>query len=450
MENNDDSDADPESFVPQLILIIVLTLINAFFASAEMAVVSANKNKIRRLASDGNKKAKAVEKLCSDETKFLSTIQVGITLAGFFSSATAALTLSSDFAKVLDKIHIPYSGQIATVLITIILSYFTLIFGELFPKRVALRNPEATAMRFAKILLVIKAIFSPFVKVLSASTNLVVKITGVEKGMQEDKISDNDIIDVVNEGIEDGTVDEEKSKMIESTLKFYHLTATDLMTPRVDVFMIDINDDIHTNLKKILAEKYTRIPVYRDDRDNIIGVINTKDLLNSCYDSSLDKIDLNSIMREAYFVHEYIDASDLFKKMKENKEQMAFLMDEFGGFSGIVTMEDLIEEIVGNILDEYDEEENPISKIDENKYIIIGNIPIHELNQELELKLDEENNEYDTIAGLIVSKIDRIPSPKDQIELDIDDIHIKVLEINGTRIKKILIEKLDKEEDEAA
>ena len=136
--------------------------------------------------------------------------------------------------------------------------------------------------------------------------------------------------------------------------------------------------------------------------------------------------------------------------MKENKEQMAFLMDEFGGFSGIVTMEDLIEEIVGNILDEYDEEENPISKIDENKYIIIGNIPIQELNQELDVKLDEGNNEYDTIAGLIVSKIDRIPSPKDQIELDIDDIHIKVLEINGTRIKKILIEKLDKEEDEAA
>ncbi len=446
MNNNDDSDADPDSFVPQLILIVILTLVNAFFAAAEMAIVSANKNKIKRLASEGNKKAKAVEKLCSDETKFLSTIQVGITLAGFFSSATAALTLSSDFAFVLQKVHIPYSSQIATILITIILSYFTLIFGELFPKRIALRNPEATSMRFAKTLLVIKAVFSPFVKVLSTTTNFVVKITGVEKGIEEEKISDSDIIDVVNEGREDGTVDEDKSKMIESTLKFYHLTATDLMVPRVDVFMIDIDDDLQTNLRKILAEKYTRIPVYQNDRDNIIGIINTKDLLNSCYDSSLDKIDLKSIMREAYFVHEHIDASDLLKKMKENKEQMAFLMDEFGGFSGIVTMEDLIEEIVGNILDEYDEEETPILKVDENKYIIIGNLPIHELNHELDLKLDEENNEYDTIAGLIVSKIDRIPTSKDQIELDVDDIHIKVLEINGTRIRKILIEKFEKEE----
>lgn len=255
MEENDDADADSANFVPQIILLVILTLINAFFASAEMAVVSANKNKIKRLANEGNKKAKAVEKLCSDETKFLSTIQVGITLAGFFSSATAALTLSGNLAVILEKIHVPYSSQIATVLITIILSYITLIFGELLPKRIALRNPETTAMRFAKILLVIKAIFSPFVKILSANTNFLVKITGIEKDMKDDKISDSDIIDVVKEGIEDGTIEEEKSRMIESTLKFYHLAAKDMMTPRVDTFMIDINDNQDENLRKILSEK---------------------------------------------------------------------------------------------------------------------------------------------------------------------------------------------------
>ena len=320
MEENDDADADSANFVPQIILMVILTLINAFFASAEMAVVSANKNKIKRLANEGNKKAKAVEKLCSDETKFLSTIQVGITLAGFFSSATAALTLSGNLAVILEKIHVPYSSQIATVLITIILSYITLIFGELLPKRIALRNPETTAMRFAKILLVIKAIFSPFVKILSANTNFLVKITGIEKDMKDDKISDSDIIDVVKEGIEDGTIEEEKSRMIESTLKFYHLAAKDMMTPRVDTFMIDINDNQDENLRKILSEKYTRIPVYQNTRDNIIGIINVKDLLNFFYKGNLEKLNFKSILRDAYFVHEYIEANELFEKMKEEDE----------------------------------------------------------------------------------------------------------------------------------
>lgn len=447
MEDNDDADADSANILPQIILMVVLTLINAFFASAEMAVVSANKNKIKRLANEGNKKAKAVEKLCSDETKFLSTIQVGITLAGFFSSATAALTLSGNLAIILEKIHIPYSSQIATVLITIVLSYITLIFGELFPKRIALRNPEVIAMRFSKILLIVKAIFSPFVKVLSANTNLLVKITGVEKGIQENKVSDSDIIDVVNEGIEDGTIEKEKSKMIESTLKFYHLIAKDLMTPRVDVFMIDIDDELSTNLEKILLEKYTRIPVYQSNRDNIIGIINTKDLLNYCCNKNSNKIDLKEIIRKAYFVHEYIDASDLFKNMKEDKEQMALLLDEFGGFSGIVTMEDLVEEIVGNILDEYDEEEDLIINLGNNKYIINGKLPIHELNQELDLKFSEDNNEYDTLAGLIVSKLDRIPKKEENVEFIIDNVHLKVLEVNKTRIKKVMIEKTINEKD---
>ena len=437
MEENDDADADSANFVPQIILMVILTLINAFFASAEMAVVSANKNKIKRLANEGNKKAKAVEKLCSDETKFLSTIQVGITLAGFFSSATAALTLSGNLAVILEKIHVPYSSQIATVLITIILSYITLIFGELLPKRIALRNPETTAMRFAKILLVIKAIFSPFVKILSANTNFLVKITGIEKDMKDDKISDSDIIDVVKEGIEDGTIEEEKSRMIESTLKFYHLTAKDMMTPRVDTFMIDINDNQDENLRKILSEKYTRIPVYQNTRDNIIGIINVKDLLNFFYKGNLEKLNFKSILRDAYFVHEYIEANELF----------ALLIDEFGGFSGIVTMEDLVEEIVGNILDEYDEDEESIIKLSDNKFIINGKLPIHELNQELDLKFDEASSEYDTIAGLIVSKIDKIPTSGENIELDIDNIHLKVLEANKSRIKKVLLEKNKTDEE---
>ena len=206
---SDDPDADTASILPQLILIVVLTAVNAFFAAAEMAVVSANKNKIRRLAADGNKQARNVEKLVSDETKFLSTIQVGITLAGFFSSATASVTLSEGFGKWLLGIGIPYGDKISMILITVILSYITLIFGELLPKRIALRDPESISMSFAGVLLVVKFFASPFVRLLSGSCNLLVKLFRLDKNTDEGKISDEDIVDVVTEGVSDGSIEED-------------------------------------------------------------------------------------------------------------------------------------------------------------------------------------------------------------------------------------------------
>lgn len=448
MENDDDADAD--SFLPQVLLIVVLTLVNAFFASAEMAVIQSNKSKIKRLASEGNKKAKALEKLASDETKFLSTIQVGITLAGFFSSATAAVNLSDDFGSLLASINIPYANDIAVVIVTVVLSYFTLVFGELLPKRIALRNPEKLAMQYAKSLLLIKAIATPFVKLLSGSCNLLVKILGLNRNVEEEKVSDNDIIDVVTSGVEDGSVDADKLRIIESTLTFYHLTATDLMTPRVDVFMIDIEDDEQENIQKMLSEKYTRVPVYRDDRDKVIGVVNVKDMLDLAYAEGFKNIKIENLIREPFFVREYIEAHTLFREMKSNNEQIAFLLDEFGGFSGIVTMEDLIEEIVGNINDEFDDDQ-PITKVNDTQYVVKGTLPIHELNQELDIELDEENNEYDTVAGLVVTKINRIPTEEDlNIEVQEENIVIKILEVDDNRINKVqitIVPKIESEEE---
>jgi len=437
----DSSDADGVNIFPQLILIIILTLVNAFFASAELAILSVNKSKIRKMASEGNSRAKAVEKLFDDETKFLSTIQVGITLAGFFSSATAAVAISDDLALVLENIGIPleYGEDISMVVVTLILSYFTLVLGELFPKRLALRNPEKIAMSRAKILLTFKYIVSPFVKLLSGSCNLLVKMFRVDKNSEEEIVTDEDIIDVVSSGVEDGTVDEEMQKMIEGTLRFDHLTATDLMTPRVDVFMIDIDDDVEKNINLILEEKYSRVPVYKKNRDNIVGSINMKDIIEPAKKLGFNNLDLSKIIREPYFVRDLIKADQLLEEMKRHKQQIAFLMDEFGGFSGIVTMEDLIEEIVSNIYDEYDDEINNITEVGENQYLIKGATPIQELNQELDLDLDEENTEYDTIGGFIVSNINKIPKSGENIIVEYKNLTFKVKDVKKTRILTVIL-----------
>ncbi len=435
---SDDPDADTANIFPQLMLIIVLTAVNAFFAAAEMAVVSANKNKIRRLALEGDKKARNVEKLTSDETKFLSTIQVGITLAGFFSSATASMTLSEGIGKWLLDIGVPYGNKISMVLITLVLSYITLIFGELLPKRIALRNPEKTSMRFAGALLVVKFLGTPFVKLLSGSCNLLVKLFKIESNSAEEKVSDEDIIDVVTEGVSEGSVEEDKQKIIQSTLKFYHLYATDLMTPRVDVFMIDIDDELSFNIEKMLNEKYTRVPVYKETKDNIIGIVNVKDVLVEAHKKGFDSIDIMQIMREPFFAREFIDANELFSKMQSENQQVTLLLDEFGGFSGLVTMEDLVEEIVGNIYDEFDDDADIIQQ-SENSYILNGSLAIHEINTELSLKLDEDNDKYDTISGLIITTIERIPRENENIELEVGNVQLKVLKMEKNRISKVLL-----------
>ncbi len=429
-------DPDANTILPQLILIVVLTMVNAFFASAEMAVISTNKNKIRRLALKGNKRAIAVEKLCSNEVKFLSTIQVGITLAGFFSSATAAIALSDDLGALLAKINVPYGSQIAFVVVTLLLSYITLVFGELYPKRVALRNPEKIAMRGARILLVFRFIATPFVKLLSGSCNLLVKISGINKDNDNDNVSIDDIMDVVTSGVNEGLVDKEKQKMIEATLHFNSLTATDIMTSRMDVFMIDIDDDQKTNIEKILSEKYTRVIVYQDSKDNILGVINIKDMLEKAYIKGFDDINLLELIRKPQYVTKHAKANTILKRMKDSQEQIVLLLDEFGGFDGIVTMEDIIEEIVGNISDEYDEGSN-IVKIDEHTYLIDGTTPLHEINQELELDFDIDNNYYDTIAGLIIALINRLPEDGEQVEVEYNNCSLQIVEFDKQRILKV-------------
>ena len=444
MESNDDADADANNIIPQLILIVVLTIINAFFAMSEMAVISANKTKIDVFAKDGNKKALMVQKLQDNQTNFLSTIQVGITLAGFFSSATAAGSIADLLSNWLASLNVPYATTIAVVAITLMLSFITLIFGELFPKKVALAFPEKIAMRVAKPINLVRVLTIPFVKLLSGTCNLIAKVVGLNKFLVEDKVSEEEIISVVEEGVEDGTLDVEKQKMIESVLKFNDLTATDIMTPRIKVFMIDVEEPLSEYLNDIFEKKFTRIPVYRETRDNIIGLIHVKDLMQEIIEKGIDNVKMDKVMRKPLFVRDLMKINKLFQIMKDTKNQIAILLDEFGGVSGIATMEDIVEEVVGNIYDEYDDEEKNIIKINDDEYLVNGSTPVQEINRDLDLELDEENVNYDTIGGLILSLLDSFPSGGET--LIHENIELVVQKVKNKKIEKVKLTILEIEE----
>ncbi len=447
MESNDDADADADSILLQIILIIVLTLINAFFAMSEMAVISANKTRVEILAKDGNKKAKLVLKLNENQTNFLSTIQVGITLAGFFSSATAAGSIADLLSGWLISINVPYAETIAVVVITLILSFLTLIFGELLPKKIALAFPEKIAMSVARPINVIRVLTIPLVKVLSGTCNLLAKLFGLNKFLVEEKVTDEEIISVVEEGVEDGTLDVEKQKMIESVLKFNDLTATDIMTPRIKVFMIDVEEPLSEYLNDIFEQKFTRIPVYKETRDNIIGWIHVRDLMQEIIEKGVEKVKIDKVMRKALYVRDMMKINKLFQVMKDTKNQIAILLDEFGGVSGIATMEDIVEEVVGNIYDEYDDEKNFI-RLNDNQYLVNGDTPIQEVNRDLDLEFDEENSNYDTIGGLVLATLDTFPKGGEVLELD--NIELCVQKVKNQKIETIKItinEKVDEEEN---
>ncbi|MEG0771969.1 hemolysin family protein [Clostridium sp.] len=425
------------SITLQLLLIFLLTLINAFFASAEMAIVSLNKNKLRMLSDEGNKKAILLEKLLEEPSKFLATIQVGITLAGFFASASAATGISGDFAKVLQEIGVPYSNQIALVVITIMLSYITLVFGELYPKRIALQNAESIAMFAVTPLVFVSKVTKPFIKLLSGSTNLLVKITGFQTDNLEEKVSKEEIRSLIEVGQEHGVINETEKEMIESIFEFDNKRAEEIMTPRTEVFLIDITSPSSKILKELLEEQYSRIPVYEDDSDNIIGILYLKDFFLEASIHGFDSVDIKKILRTPYFVPETKNIDDLFKELQKSNNHMAILIDEYGGFSGIVTIEDLIEEVMGNIFDEYDEVEPEIMKIDNNTYIVNGLLSIDEFNDYLDTDIESEHSE--TIGGFVVDLLGSIPNDGEDEVVEYENLIFKIEDVKEKRIEKVRV-----------
>lgn len=425
------------SIIPDLVLIAILTGINAFFSSAEMAIVSVNKTKIKLLSEEGDKRAKLLEKLMNEPSSFLATIQVGITFASFFSSASAATGVSAEISKILSRYNIPYINQISLIGVTIILSYITLVFGELVPKRIALKKSEKKALSSARIIYFVSVIAKPFIKILSFSALVVLKLTKNDEEGIEEKVSEEEIRAMLSEGEEYGTIKEEEREMIDSVFEFNDIMAKEIMTSRKDTYMINIEDTYEEYMEQIFNLQYSRIPVYEGKIDNIIGILYLKDFLVEAKRVGFENIDIRKILQAPKFIPENKRTNELFKELKKTRNHMAILIDEYGGFSGIVTMEDLIEEIMGDIEDEYDLEEPNIRKIDEKNYIVKGTYTIHEFNEFFDVELEE--GDYDTINGFMITKIGEIPDYDKEVVLDMDSFILEAIEIKERRIEKVKV-----------
>ena len=411
-----DSDPGAATIAAQILLLTALTMMNAFFAGAEMAVVSVNKNRIRMLADNGNKKAALIQKLSENSTGFLSTIQVAITFAGFFSSASAATGISQILGNRMAQSGIPYSQSIAMVLVTIILSYFNLVFGELVPKRVALQKAEAFSLFAVKPIAIISRIMAPFIALLSVSTNGVLRLLGLKTENLEEEVSEEEIRSMLQTGRESGVFNEIEQDMI----------AVDLSTPLL------------SSMDEILNSRHSRIPVYEDEIDNIVGILFMKDFIIEANKKPVREIDIRAIMQKPYFIPENRKTDKLFQEMQKNKLKMAVLVDEYGGVSGIVTMEDLIEEIVGDLHDEYEDVEPEITELEPHVYQAAGSILLYDLNEVLH---EEIESSCDTLSGYLIERLGYIPNEKQMpIELYEDGIHYTILKMNEKVIKTVKLE----------
>lgn len=430
-------DADPagNSVIFQLLLLVFFTLMNAFFAGAEMAVVSVNKNRIRSLAEEGNKKAKVIEGLFYDSTKFLSTIQVAITFAGFYSSASAASGISPVLAGWLQGAGVPYSQQIAHNGVTLLLMFFNLVFGELVPKRIALQKAEVFCMLTVMPIYYISIVLSPFIKLLSVSTKLVLKLLGLKTEEQEEAVTEEEIKALLKMGNESGTFDDEEREMIDSVFAFDDRTAREIMVPRRDVVVMDIGEPFDELIDEVLESRHSRIPVYEENIDNIIGVLHVKDVMIEMRKAGMEGMDIRGMLHEPFFVPETKEADELFRSMQETRHHMAILVDEYGGFSGIVTIEDLVEEIMGDINEEYEEVVPEIVPVNEDEYILDGGILIEDLNEELGLKLETEN--YDTLSGYLIEQLGHIPAKEDRDVIESDNLVFTVEEVKDNRISRV-------------
>lgn len=437
------------SLWPNILLIVALTAVNAFFASAEMAMVSANSNKIKELSENGDKRAEILLHISEDQTRFLSTIQVAITLAGFFSSGSAATSFSKPIGEFLENYSIPYGDTISFILITIVLSYITLVFGELVPKRIALGNSEKVALSSAKVIAFSSKIFKPFVKLLSISTVGVLKLTGNYSEKVEEKISEEELKSYIRVSSEQGVINTTGEEMIVNIMEFDDTLAEEIMTPRTSIYMIDYDEFDETKINEILREGYSRIPVYKENLDKIVGIINVKDLFKEYAANDYKAIDLDKCIMDAYFVPETKKIDVLLREFQKRKTYIAMLIDEYGGFSGMVTMEDIVEEIVGEIEDEYDQNESLIRKITDNEYIVEGSMDIDDVNSEIGTFLYSNNHE--TVSGLLIENLEFIPEDdlKEQLRVKTCGCIFTILSVSNRIIERASIKVIREEQDEA-
>ena len=426
-----------------LLFQVVLIGLNAIFASAEIAVLSINEAKLERMANEGNVKAKRLFKLIREPAKFLATIQVAITLSGFLGSAFAADNFSEPLVDwVLSLgVNLPVAtlDAIAVVVITLILSYFTLIFGELVPKRLAMKKSESIAMGISGIISGIAVVFRPIVWFLSVSTNLVLRLLGIDPDEAEDEVSEEEIRMMVDMGSEKGAIDTQEKEFIQNVFEFNDITAGEIAIHRTDVTMLWMEDPVDTWETTIFEQRHTLYPVCDGSADNVIGVLNAKD-----YFPLKDKTKENIIamaVHPAFFVPETIKADVLFRNMKKSRNSMAVVLDEYSGMVGIVTMQDLVEELVGDLNDDIPNQDDPepyIEKVDDNNWKIYGNVALEILEEATGLKLATED--YDTFTGMVFDALGAVPADGEQkISLELENIVIHIQKIEAHQIENATV-----------
>ena len=430
-------DADPagNKIIFDLCILLFFTLMNAFFAGAEMAVVSVNHNRIRSLAAEGNKKAVVIQGLFEDSTKFLSTIQVAITFAGFYSSASAASSISPVLSAWMEQRGIPYSTAIASNGVTLVLMFFNLVFGELVPKRIALQKAEQFCMITVMPIHYISKILSPFIKLLSISTKGVLKLLRMKTEDQEEIVTEEEIKAMLKMGAESGTVEDSEREMINSVFSFGDKSARELMVPRREVFAVDIEDPDEEILDAVLESRHSRIPVYEETVDNIIGILHAKDVMIEMRKKTTGEIEIRGLLRDVFFVPDTKDADDLFRELQASRRHMAVLVDEYGGFSGIITVEDLVEVIMGDIHEEDEVEEPEIQQLSDEEYLVDGGILLEDLNEELPLSLFSEN--YDTLSGYMIENLGYIPKENEQASVLAGEWQLRVEQVKDNRIARV-------------
>ena len=427
-----------------LLVVIFFILVNAFFSGTEMAVISLNDTKMRKLAEDGDKNAKRMLKFIDNPGTFLATIQVGVTIAGFLSSAFAANNFAGKLAVLVDPEGVrTWPVPLFTVLITIVLSYFSLVFGELVPKRIAQNKPEKWAYMSYGVVRAFGIITKPFVKMLTACTNGILRLCRIDPNDNDKEVTEEEIRMMVDVGSESGNIEDTEREMIDNVFEFNDKEVSEVMTHRKKIVAIPDDASYKDALKVATEERYSRIPIYTGTIDTIVGILHIKDLLGV----NEETYDLSELMRDPLIVHESRKISSLFSEMKKGGLQMAVIVDEYGGTMGICTIEDMLEELVGSITDEFDEEERQnLIKLSNGDLIVAGDTTLSDLEGLLDIEF--EDDEYDTIAGLVIQNLDRVPEEREKPIVTYKNLSIKVLHVEDRWISKVLIHVLPEPEQE--
>ncbi|HFI0460831.1 TPA: hemolysin family protein [Streptococcus suis] len=439
-------DPGSQTIYLQLLILFLLTLFNAFFSASEMALVSLNRSRVEQKAADGEKKYIRLLLVLENPNNFLSTIQVGITFISILSGASLANDLGAVFAKWMGN---STTAQTAGYWLALaMLTFVSIVLGELYPKRIAMNMKETLAVVTAPVIIFLGKIVSPFVWLLSAATNLISRITPMNFDDADEQMTRDEIEYILTKS--EKTLDAEEIEMLQGVFSLDELMAREVMVPRTDAFMVDIEDDTATIMAAILKQNFSRIPVYDGDKDNIIGLIHTKKILSEAFSNGFDNLNIRRIMQEPLFVPETIFVDDLLTSLRNTQNQMAILLDEYGGVAGLVTLEDLLEEIVGEIDDETDKTEIFVREIADNTYIVQGNMTLNDFNEHFEMELESDN--VDTIAGYYLTGVGTIPSQDEKVSFEVDskDHHLVLIndKVKNGRVTKLklLITPLEKEE----